>query len=61
MAGWFPSHIRGLPLNLWSRQNLESIVSMVGTLVEIDKDTLEMEELEYARILIKLPIAREVR
>ena len=33
---------------------------MVGTLEEIDKYTLEMEELEYAR-LIKLPVAREVR
>jgi len=55
------AHIRGLPLNLWSRQNLESIVSMVGTLVEIDKYTLEMEELEYARVLIKFPVAREVQ
>ncbi|XP_068472398.1 uncharacterized protein [Phaseolus vulgaris] len=34
---------------------------MVGTLVEIDKDTLEMDELEYARVLIKLPVAREAR
>jgi len=55
------ARIRGLPLNLWSRHSLESIVSMVGTLVEIDKDTLEMEELEFARVLIKLPVAREVR
>ena len=55
------AHIRGLPLNLWSRHSLESIVSMVGTLVEIDKDTLEMEELEFARVLIKLPVARDVR
>ncbi|KAK7347970.1 hypothetical protein VNO80_22515 [Phaseolus coccineus] len=41
--------IKGMPLNLWSRQSLESIVSMVRTLVEIDKSTLEMEELKYAR------------
>jgi len=55
------ARIRGLPLNLWSKQSLESIVSMVRTLVEIDKWTLEMEELEYARVLIKLPAAREAR
>lgn len=55
------ARIRGLPLNLWSRHSLESIVAMVGTLVEIDKDTLEMEELEFARVLIKLPVARDVR
>ena len=36
-------------------------MSMVGTRVEIDKDTLEMEELEYARVLIKLTVARKVR
>ncbi|KAK7367516.1 hypothetical protein VNO80_09529 [Phaseolus coccineus] len=40
------AHIRRLPLNLWSRQSLESIVSIIATLVEIDKTTLEMEELE---------------
>jgi len=34
---------------------------MVGTLVEIDKCTLVMKELEYARVLIKLPVAREAR
>jgi len=55
------AHIKGLPLNLWSRQSLGSIVSMVGTLVEIDKCTLEMEELEYARVLIKFLAAREAR
>ena len=55
------TRIRGLPLNLWSRQNLENIVSMVETLVEIDKCTLEMEELEYARVLIKLPATNEAR
>jgi len=32
---------------------------MFGMLVEIDNSTLEMEELEYARVLIKLPISRE--
>jgi len=57
----FGSILEGLPLNLWIRQNMESIVSMVGTPVEIVKYTLEMEELEYARGLIKLPVAREVR
>jgi len=55
------AHIRELPLNLSSRQSSESIVSMVITLVEIDKFTLEMEELEYARVLIKLHVVREVR
>ncbi|KAL9289812.1 hypothetical protein ACSQ67_024418 [Phaseolus vulgaris] len=48
------ARIRGLPSNLWSRHSLECIVAMVGTLVEIDKDTLEMEELEFTRVLIKL-------
>ena len=43
------ARIRGLPLNLWSKQSLESIVLMVGTLVEIDKCILETKELEYAR------------
>ena len=55
------ARIRGMPLNLWSRHSLESIVYMVRTLVEIDKDTLEIKELEYARVLIKLHVAREVR
>jgi len=57
----FVARIRGLPLNLWSGQSLESIVSMVGTLVEIDKYTLEVEELEYGRVLIKLHVAKEAR
>lgn len=55
------ARIKGLPLNLWSRKSLESIMSMVEMIVEIDKSILEMEELKYARVLIKMLVAREVR
>jgi len=53
--------IRGLPLKLWSGQCLESIVAMVGTLIEVDEATLEKNELEYTRVYIRLLVAWEAR
>jgi len=56
---WFRN--RGLPLHFLSRDALESIVAMVGMLIEEDEATLEINELEFARVYIRLPVAKEAR
>ncbi|KAL9315716.1 hypothetical protein ACSQ67_016717 [Phaseolus vulgaris] len=43
------------------RECLGSIVAMGRTLINVDETTLEMNELDYERVYIRLPVAREAR
>jgi len=51
---------RGLPFNLWSQQCFEKIVALTGELVSIDEKTLTWDNLEYARLNVKVPIGMKI-
>ena len=52
---------RGLPLKLWNSECFKHIAALLGTLVEIDEATLALEELEYARFKIRVPVGCEAK
>ena len=52
---------RGLPLKLWNFDCFKHIAALLGTLVEIDEATLALEELEYARFKMRVPVGCEAK
>lgn len=52
---------RDLPLKLWNADCFGKIAALLGNLVEVDKATLELEELEYARFRIRVPVGCEAK
>jgi len=52
---------RGLPLILWNVDCFGKNAALLGNLVEVDKATQELEELEYARFMIRVHVGCEVK
>ena len=52
---------RGLPLKLWNYDCFKHITALLGTLVEIDEATLALEEMEYARFIIRVSVGCEAK
>ena len=52
---------RGLPLKLWNTDCFKHIAALMGTLVEVDEATLDLEELEYARFKIRVSVGCEAK
>jgi len=51
----------GLPLSLWNRDCFAKVVGEVASLVSIDEDTMNWENLEYARLQVRLLRSCNVR
>jgi len=47
---------RGILISLWGWECFEKVIGLIGSLIKIDKDTVEEEQLEFARLCIRLPI-----
>jgi len=47
---------RGLPLHLWTLDCFKQITRIVGTLLQVDVATREWENLEFARLKVRVPI-----
>lgn len=47
---------RGISLHLWSRHCFESVGALVGKVVEVDRETLAREVLEYVRLRVSIPV-----
>ena len=45
----------GVPITLWNKDCFSRVVGEVASLVDIDENTLSWENLEYARLLVRLP------
>ncbi|ESW33659.1 hypothetical protein PHAVU_001G088300, partial [Phaseolus vulgaris] len=52
---------RGLPLKLWNTDSFKHIAALMGTLIEVDKATMALEELEYARFKIRVSVGCEAK
>jgi len=52
---------RGLPLKLRNTDCFKHIAALMGTLIEVDKATLELEELKYARFKIRVFVGCEAK
>ena len=52
---------RGLPLKLWNYDCFKHIAALLGTLIEVDEETLALEELEYARFRIRVTVGCEAK
>jgi len=52
---------RGLPLHLWTVDCFKKILWTVGTLVDVDEATLNWEQVEYARLKVRLAMASKVQ
>jgi len=55
------SRCRGLPLNLWTVDCFREILGNVGTIVELDDDTLNCDRVEYARFKVRVTVACKVQ
>jgi len=51
----------GLPLSLWNRDCFAKVVEEVASLISIDEDTMNWENLEYARLQVRLLRSCNVR
>jgi len=47
---------RGIPIYLWGWECFEKVSAAIDTLISIDKATEEWDEIEYARLNVRLPI-----
>jgi len=45
----------GVPVTLWNKDCFSKVVGEVASLVDIDENSLSWENLEYARLLVRLP------
>jgi len=45
----------GIPVTLWNKDCFSKVVGEVASLVDIDENTLSWENLEYARLQVRLP------
>jgi len=52
---------RGLPLKLWNYDCFKHIAALLGTLIEVDEATLALEEMEYARFIIRVSVGCEAK
>jgi len=52
---------RGIPLYLWNEECFRILTASVGTLIDIDKNTMTWERLEYARLKVRLPIGSDTK
>jgi len=55
------ARIWGVPISLWSRECFEKIIATMGTVVDVDMKTTQWQNLEYARVQVRLPLQAEVR
>lgn len=45
-------HVVGILLHIWNPQCFKNMVEIMGEMLSVDEDTLNMTNLEYARVLI---------
>jgi len=52
---------RGIPLSLWTVDCFKQLLVDVGSLVKVDDTTLNWENIEYARLKVRLAVTSMVK
>lgn len=50
--------LHNLPIELWDGESLETIIELIGKLLNIDEFTLSLSRAWYARVCLELNLAR---